>query len=96
MIGVCLVDNEDMQVYPHLRPWLACLYVKPEHRRMGHAMRLLRHVVSRYDLLHMWTFNQRLADYYKQVGFQQREIIEQHGAHANIYYMVYQQRDICN
>ena len=89
-IGTCLIDNEDMQVHPHLKPWLASVIVVPEYRNKGYAKALLRHVLPQYDVLHLWTFNQILADYYKQFGFLQKEVIPKHGDHDNIIYMRYQ------
>jgi GNAT superfamily N-acetyltransferase len=86
-IGTCLVDNEDMQLYPDRRPWLASVYIAPEFRNKGYASLLINYVAPKYPLLHLWTFNQQLADLYKRFGFEEKEVISEHGCHKNIIYM---------
>lgn len=68
-MGTALADVEDMGVRPHLSPWLSSVYVLPQHRGRGVASALVAHVVERHPLLHLWTFNDRLASFYERFGF---------------------------
>lgn len=86
-IGSCTIDVEDMGVHPELSPWLASVYVVPEHRNQGVAHTLLTHVVAKYPLLYLWTFNDGLAHYYERFGFKTQEKIVKHGDHHNIVFM---------
>lgn len=88
LIGSCLIDKEDMQVHPEKSPWLASVFILREYRNKGYATYLLERIIPSYPLLHLWTFNQQLADFYLKLGFQQIEIIEKHGSHNNIIFMI--------
>lgn len=83
-ISCVLVDKEDMGVCPHLSPWLANVFTVPAYRGEGYASRLLCHVCNLFPILHLWTFNKKLVDFYARFGFAQFMIIEQHGKHKNI------------
>lgn len=87
LIGTCLIDNEDMLVHPELKPWLASVYILPEFRNQGYGEKLIKYVIQKYPILHLWTFNQKLANYYKKFGFIQKEIIAKHFNHENIIFM---------
>ena len=86
-IGTGLVDVEDMGVHPECSPWLASICIKPEYRDRGYASILVRRIIDKYPLLHLWTFNERLANFYKRFGFKIEEIIPKHGDHENVIYM---------
>lgn len=86
-LGTCLIDDEDMQVHPECKPWLASVYVIPECRNQKIATTLLNHVIPKYTTLYLWTFNKRLANYYAQFGFVEKEVIRKHGNHDNIIFM---------
>lgn len=94
-ISTCLIDRDDMGVgnknaiFPGKSPWLANVFTHPEHRNKGAAKLLLEHVVPKYPTLYLWTFNQKLADYYKQFGFKEKQIIPKHGHLYNIFVMKY-------
>jgi GNAT superfamily N-acetyltransferase len=86
-IGTLVVDVEDMGVHPECSPWLASVFIAPEYRGHGYATKLISNIVTKYPILHLWTFNERLANFYKRFGFITREIIPEHGHHSNIIYM---------
>lgn len=87
-ICTCLVDKEDMGVHVHLSPWLANVFTHPSYRNKGYAKLLIQYIISKYPTLYLWTFNQKLADYYKQFGFQEKETIPKHGDLENIIVML--------
>ena len=81
VIGSCLIDVEDMGVHPVSYiipgPWLANVYVMKPFRNKGYATRLLEYVVARYENMHLWTFNMKLATFYERFGFCIKEIISE-------------------
>lgn len=88
LLGMCLIDVEDMQMCPHLTPWLACLYVLPEHRKKGNGSQLLQYVLAKHTKLYLWTFTPELAIYYNKFGFIQKHV-KQHGHYENAIVMQY-------
>ena len=84
-ISTCLIDKDDMgiggtnPIFTHSAPWLANVFTHPQFRNNGYAKILLDHVIPKYPTLYLWTFNQKLADYYKQFGFQEKQTIAKHG-----------------
>lgn len=95
-ICTCLIDKEDMglghpespaHLFPGKKPWLANVFTHPLYRNRGYAKQLLNSVITNYPTLYLWTFNQKLADYYKQFGFIQKQIIPKHGDLSNIIVM---------
>lgn len=87
LLGACLIADEDMQVRPELKPWLACLYVLPAHRNKKVASCLLSYVLPKYPILYLWTYTEELAEFYIKFGFVQKEVIAQHGHYQNIIVM---------
>ena len=92
LIGTCIIDNEDMNVKPQLKPWLTSVFILEPYRNKGYASALLQYVIPMYKILHLWTFNENLANFYKKFGFEQNEIISKHGHYENIIYMNYEKK----
>jgi GNAT superfamily N-acetyltransferase len=46
LIGSASLARDDLPSYPHLGPWLACVYVHPEHRGRGLAERLIEGICA--------------------------------------------------
>jgi GNAT superfamily N-acetyltransferase len=46
LLGGALLQAEDLEARPHLTPWLAGVYVKPEHRGRGIATQLVNRIVE--------------------------------------------------
>ena len=46
LLGSASLVEDDMDTYPDLSPWLASVYVAPEHRRQGIGSALVRRVVE--------------------------------------------------
>ena len=67
--GMVGLDASDMADRPHLGPWLASLYVVPEHRGRGVASALVDHVLSRTPgTLYLWCYP-ALVRFYERKGF---------------------------
>ena len=86
-VGGCLIDKEDMGMHPWLSPWFANVVVLPQHQKKGLGTKLLKHVVKRYDTLYLWTFNERLAKFYRRFGFVTIDTVKNHCSHENLIVM---------
>jgi GNAT superfamily N-acetyltransferase len=63
LLGSASLVHDDLETRPDLGPWLASVYVAPEHRRKGVASALVRRVVEEaraldVSLLYLWTIDQ--------------------------------------
>jgi GNAT superfamily N-acetyltransferase len=70
--SVSIVDGDDLDGFEHLGPWLASLFVPPEHRRLGIGTRLVTHVMTTarrlsIERLHLFTAD-RVA-WYESLGW---------------------------
>jgi GNAT superfamily N-acetyltransferase len=61
-----------MGIRTDLTPWLVSVFVEKEYRNQGVGTMLIFHVlnVDESPVLHLWTFNERLAKYYNKFGFE--------------------------
>ncbi len=76
MVAICLDDLDDR---PEHNPWLAGLYVEPEHRGKGHAMRLIAELealarAARIGRLSLYTAN--AVGLYEKAGWTVTETFE--------------------
>lgn len=63
LLGTASLVHDDLETRPELGPWLASVYVAPEHRRRGVASALVHRVVEeaqelQVPLLYLWTIDQ--------------------------------------
>ena len=63
LLGSASLVDDDLETRPELTPWLASVYVAPEHRGRGVASALVRRVVeearaSAVSRLYLWTTDQ--------------------------------------
>lgn len=70
---VCLIENNATSM-PELTPWLASLYVQPEHRSKGVGQALIERCITHtseagFSKLHLYTSS--AVDFYKKLGWQQ-------------------------
>lgn len=78
LLGAATLQQKT-RLFPHIdwTPWLAGVYVKPEHRSRGIAALLIREVesaasVAGYETLHLCTHEHEA--YYKRAGYETIEI----------------------
>ncbi|MDR0362370.1 MAG: GNAT family N-acetyltransferase [Planctomycetota bacterium] len=79
-VGTAALIDCDLETRPHLKPWLASVFVPPEHRRRGIAARLVTRVTDivrtlEYDECFLWTDKE--AAYYANMG-RERQFEENH------------------
>jgi predicted N-acetyltransferase YhbS len=72
-VGSASLVEHDLPERPDLGPWLASLYVAPEHRRQGIGAALAERVVEEaaqlgVPTLYLFTFDRE--DYYARLGWQ--------------------------
>lgn len=86
-IGTASLLAEDMDIHKDLTPWLASVFVLPEHRGQGHGTRLVREVVlhgERLGVPAMYLFTEDRADFYAAMGWQVQETRPYHGETVTI------------
>ncbi len=72
-VGSASLIEHDLPERPDLGPWLASLYVTPEHRRQGIGAALAERVVeeaARLGLPTLYLFTFDREDYYARLGWQ--------------------------
>lgn len=72
LLGSASLVDDDLETRRELTPWLASVYVAPEHRRKGVASALVRRVVEEareqgISRLYLWTTDQE--DLYAGLGW---------------------------
>jgi predicted N-acetyltransferase YhbS len=82
VVGSASLIAHDLPERPDLGPWLASLYVAPEHRRQGIGAALAARVVEEavrlgIQMLYLFTFDQE--NYYARLGWQRRVSETCHG-----------------
>jgi predicted N-acetyltransferase YhbS len=73
LLGSASLVEDDLETRPELTPWLASVFVAPEHRGQGVASALVRRVVeeardSAVSRLYLWTTDQERL--YARLGWQ--------------------------
>lgn len=84
MVTLCLDDLEDR---PDLNPWLAGLYVAPEHRGNGYALRLIDALETRArdaKISRLSLYTASAVKLYQRAGWTTIETFDQAGEHFSI------------
>lgn len=72
-VGCASLLVEDMHTHSELTPWLASVFVLPEHRRQGIGERLCRRIVTeagRLGVPRLYLFTEDRAPFYARMGWQ--------------------------
>ena len=82
LLGSASLIAQDMDIHPELSPWLACVYVLPEHRRRGVGSALVRRVAQEAQALgeeavHLYTADKE--GFYARLGWSVLEHAEYRG-----------------
>ena len=71
-VGSASLLVHDMDTHPDWTPWLASVYVVPEHRRRGLGERLCRRIVAearRLGVARLYLFTHDQAPFYARMGW---------------------------
>lgn len=81
-VGMASLVAQDLDTRPDLTPWLAGVYVLPEHRRQGHAMRLVGAIedVARTSAVStLWLYTRSAQPLYRRCGWCASAVFERNG-----------------
>ncbi|RVK25956.1 GNAT family N-acetyltransferase [Sinorhizobium meliloti] len=84
MVAICL---DDLDGRPELNPWLAGLYVEPNHRGKGHALRLmseLETLARRSDIERLTLYTASAVSLYEKTGWRTIETFDDKGEEFHI------------
>jgi predicted N-acetyltransferase YhbS len=85
LVGTVALLACDLRSHAHLRPWVSCLWVAPQHRRRGIGRRLVDHVVSAVEgNAFLWCYSVRERDRYARWGFELLEETSYRGEPAYV------------
>ena len=79
LLGTVSVSKRDLSMgkYNNIGPWLADLFVIPEHRNKGIARELIQFVLKQHPSnLLLWTDNHKLVPFYESFGFCLLELVK--------------------
>ncbi|MBL6079775.1 GNAT family N-acetyltransferase [Belnapia sp. T18] len=82
-IGTASLAHDDLPSRLDLTPWLAGVFVLPEHRGRGHASALVRHVegfARAASVAELWLYTRTAEPLYARLGWQ-RAGLEQNNGH---------------
>lgn len=82
LLGSASLVVSDLETRPELKPWLASVFVAPEHRRRGVGGALVRHVVGEAaarSFGELYLFTPDRAPFYEKLGWRTVEELEYHG-----------------
>ncbi|MFW5998870.1 MAG: GNAT family N-acetyltransferase [bacterium] len=77
-VGTASIFKYDMETHKHLSPWLAAVFVDPEHRREGIGSRLVKRILKKADNLGyktLYLFTPDMMNFYRQLGWKEKEIV---------------------
>jgi GNAT superfamily N-acetyltransferase len=81
-VGTACLTATDLDTRPDLSPWLASVFVEPQHRGRGHATRLVRAVeraATGRGHLTLWLFTWTTAALYTRLGWEVAGLEKHHG-----------------
>lgn len=92
VVGTACVLDHDMDVYKELFPWLASVYVHPNHRGNGYATHLVNEVVAEsknkgYKEMYLYTPDQQSL--YSKIGWTIIEDLNYMGEDVSIMKMAF-------
>jgi GNAT superfamily N-acetyltransferase len=86
-IGTASLVKNDLEACPHLSPWLAGLFVLPQHRRRGHGA-LLAHAAADHARrsgsvrLHLFTPNYQA--FFEKLGWAESQTLLHHQVRVSV------------
>jgi GNAT superfamily N-acetyltransferase len=87
MLGSASIVENDMKTEPQLSPWLASVFVAPEHRKKGIGSSLVLHVMAQArnrKIKTLYLFTPDKENFYLELGWQTNRIAQHHGHQVTI------------
>jgi GNAT superfamily N-acetyltransferase len=85
--SVSIIDDDELDGFEHVRPWLASVYVRPPARRAGLGTRLVTAAVefasgAGIDRLHLLTADE--CEFYARLGWRRVADADKNGRHVTV------------
>ena len=81
VLGSAAIVSQDMETNPSLTPWLASIYVTPEHRRHGLGRKLVKHVMAQAKhegINKLYLFTPDKQNFYLKLGWTKKHTERYH------------------
>lgn len=87
VLGSGAIVKNDMNTRQELSPWLASVYVSPDHRGRGVGSKLVQHIMSQaksmaYNKLYLYTTDKQ--SFYEKLGWRTFDIENYHGQKVSL------------
>lgn len=82
LLGSAAIVDHDIETEPQLSPWLASVFVSPEHRRQGIGRQLVQHVMAQattQGIKQLYLFTPDRQNFYRELGWSVMKQVEYHG-----------------
>jgi len=79
VLGSASILENDMETRPQLSPWLASVFVAPEHRNKGIGRQLVLHLMAQaknQGIKTLYLFTPDKTDFYKKLGWQMYRLVQ--------------------
>ena len=87
VLGSASILANDMETQPQLSPWLASVFVTPEHRNRGVGRRLVLQVMAQAKnegIKTLYLFTPDKTEFYKNLGWHTHSVVQYHGHEVSI------------
>jgi GNAT superfamily N-acetyltransferase len=87
LLGSAAIVAHDLDTRPDLTPWLASVYVAPEHRKKGVATKLVKHVMDKAEqagIKTLYLFTPDQEPFYKKLGWHTLSKDSYHGHEVTV------------
>ena len=87
VMGSASIVANDMETRTDLTPWLASVFVAPEHRQKGIGKKLVLHVMNHAKnegIKKLYLFTTDRKDYYQRLGWEVNSSTQYHGHEVTI------------
>jgi len=87
LLGSAALVVNDMETNPQLSPWLASVYVAPQHRRKGIGTQLVLHTMAQAKhggINTLYLFTPDMAPFYRKLGWRPLSNENYHGHNVTV------------
>jgi len=87
VLGSASILTNDMESRPQLSPWLASVFVAPQHRNRGIGSRLVQHLMAQaknQGITTLYLFTPDKTGFYKKLGWHTQSLAQYHEHRGSI------------